>query len=138
VESLANIKHSLTHLNGSKLVNLYGQNIKELATDAEKFTTKLAECLKSITLEVGSSSRSSDIAFSTLCYFVTSAISSFIPEQIQQDNTYSIKISIVNGYINIAWRGDSPRYKALGNSWAVPVILWIGLRIHDALAQNSE
>lgn len=43
-----------------------------------------------------------------------------------------------DGYTDIAWRGDSPRYKALGNSWAVPVILWIGLRIHDALAQNSE
>ena len=28
--------------------------------------------------------------------------------------------------------------KSLDDSWAVPVILWIGLRIHDALAQNSE
>jgi DNA (cytosine-5)-methyltransferase 1 len=28
---------------------------------------------------------------------------------------------------------DSPRYKALGNSWAVPVVRWIGERI-DALA----
>ena len=28
---------------------------------------------------------------------------------------------------------DGPRYKALGNSWAVPVVRWIGERI-DALA----
>jgi DNA (cytosine-5)-methyltransferase 1 len=28
---------------------------------------------------------------------------------------------------------DGPRYKALGNSWAVPVVRWIGERI-DAVA----
>jgi len=38
------------------------------------------------------------------------------------------------GYTNIPWRGkptspDGPRYKALGNSMAVPVIKWIGERI---------
>jgi DNA (cytosine-5)-methyltransferase 1 len=29
---------------------------------------------------------------------------------------------------------DGPRYKALGNSWAVPVVRWIGARIDRALA----
>jgi hypothetical protein len=28
---------------------------------------------------------------------------------------------------------DGPRYKALGNSWAVPNVRWIGVRIHAAL-----
>lgn len=28
---------------------------------------------------------------------------------------------------------DGPRYKALGNSWAVPVVRWIGHRINLAL-----
>jgi DNA (cytosine-5)-methyltransferase 1 len=28
---------------------------------------------------------------------------------------------------------DGPRYKALGNSWAVPNVYWIGKRIHDQL-----
>jgi DNA (cytosine-5)-methyltransferase 1 len=35
-----------------------------------------------------------------------------------------------------AWRVkdvDGPRYKALGNSWAVPVVRWIGRRIEQAL-----
>lgn len=37
-------------------------------------------------------------------------------------------------YTAIPWRGksespDGPRYKALGNSWAVPVVRWIGKRI---------
>ena len=28
---------------------------------------------------------------------------------------------------------DGPRYKALGNSWAVPVVRWIGRRINRSL-----
>jgi DNA (cytosine-5)-methyltransferase 1 len=44
------------------------------------------------------------------------------------------------GYSKIPWRKkpasecpDGPRYKALGNSWAVPVVRWIGERISMAL-----
>ena len=29
---------------------------------------------------------------------------------------------------------DGPRYKALGNSWAVPVVRWIGKRIANEIA----
>jgi DNA (cytosine-5)-methyltransferase 1 len=46
-----------------------------------------------------------------------------------------------DGYTAIPWRGksaeecpDGPRYKALGNSWAVPVVTWIGKRIQKNLA----
>lgn len=42
-----------------------------------------------------------------------------------------------DGYTAIPWRGrpasqcpDGPRYKALGNSWAVPVVAWLGERIY--------
>jgi DNA (cytosine-5)-methyltransferase 1 len=43
-----------------------------------------------------------------------------------------------DGYTNIPWRKaaespDGPRYKALGNSWAVPVVAWLGQRIKDQL-----
>jgi DNA (cytosine-5)-methyltransferase 1 len=43
-----------------------------------------------------------------------------------------------DGYTNIPWRKnpespDGPRYKALGNSWAVPNVRWIGKRIQEAL-----
>ncbi len=44
-------------------------------------------------------------------------------------------------YTAIPWRGrpasecpDGPRYKALGNSWAVPVVRWIGRRIMSEIA----
>lgn len=48
-----------------------------------------------------------------------------------------------DGYTAIPWRGkpadqcpDGPRYKALGNSWAVPNVRWIGQRIVDHLAKR--
>lgn len=45
-----------------------------------------------------------------------------------------------DNYTRIPYRGkpeedcpDSPRYKALGNSWAVPVVRWIGKRMDAAM-----
>jgi site-specific DNA-cytosine methylase len=42
-----------------------------------------------------------------------------------------------DGYTDIKLKGkptpDGPRYKALGNSWAVPVVHWIGKRIQAQL-----
>jgi DNA (cytosine-5)-methyltransferase 1 len=49
------------------------------------------------------------------------------------------------GYTAIPWRKkpasecpDGPRYKALGNSWAVPVVSWIGRRIAAAIAKSDH
>jgi DNA (cytosine-5)-methyltransferase 1 len=49
-----------------------------------------------------------------------------------------------DGYTQIPWRKkpaiecpDGPRYKALGNSWAVPVARWIGERINKVEAWTS-
>ena len=45
-------------------------------------------------------------------------------------------------YTNIPWRGktapDSRRYKAMGNSMAVPVMRWLGQRIADIEEGNNE
>jgi DNA (cytosine-5)-methyltransferase 1 len=50
-----------------------------------------------------------------------------------------------DGYTAIPWRNkpadqcpDGPRYKALGNSWAVPVVRWIGRRIHNAMIRHER
>lgn len=49
-----------------------------------------------------------------------------------------------DGYTAIPWRGkpadqcpDGPRYRSLGNSWAVPVAKWIGQRIDKALSLDQ-
>ena len=48
-------------------------------------------------------------------------------------------------YTLIPYRGkpadkcpDGPRYKALGNSWAVPVVMWIGQRIMEVDQEKSQ
>ena len=50
-----------------------------------------------------------------------------------------------DSYTAIPWRGkpadqcpDGPRYKALGNSWAVPNVRWIGARIAAYLNPNYD
>ena len=47
-------------------------------------------------------------------------------------------------YTKIPYRGksaddcpDSPRYKAIGNSWCVPCVMWIGQRIKKELEKNK-
>ena len=49
-----------------------------------------------------------------------------------------------DGYTQIAWRNkapedcpDGPRYKAMGNSMAVPVMQWIGKRIQMMETAND-
>lgn len=48
-----------------------------------------------------------------------------------------------DGYTNIPWRGrpdspDGPRYKSLGNSWAVPKFRWLGKRIESLMPANDN
>ena len=43
---------------------------------------------------------------------------------------------VPDGFTDIPWRGkghapDSPRYRAIGNGWATPVVRWIGERIAE-------
>lgn len=49
-----------------------------------------------------------------------------------------------DGYTAIPWRKkpadqcpDGPRYRALGNSWAIPVVRWIGQRIDSVLSRGQ-
>lgn len=50
-----------------------------------------------------------------------------------------------DNYTAIPWRKkpasecpDGPRYKALGNSWAVPNVRWLGRRIQSALERTER
>lgn len=136
MESLLSIKN-FSHLkSGNVSVNLCGLEIEELVNDVEIFTTKLNECLKFITSEVGQNSKNSERNLRTLLYCVTVVINSFIQEKIQPKNSYVLNLKISHGYTKIPYRNkpaekcpDGPRYKAIGNSMAVPCMAWIGNRI---------
>lgn len=53
------------------------------------------------------------------------------------DDYSRVPLRNANGKLNGKWAKDGPRYKALGNSMAVPVMAWIGRRI-DAVERLSK
>lgn len=135
-ELQASIKNSLAQKNGSRYVNLSGQEIELLANDAEKFINTKNFLMKSITSEVGPNFQTYEQIIQTLCCCVLSAISSFIPEEILKKSSYEINLSLSHGYTNIPGASDAGRYKALGNSMATPVIKWIGRKIEEAMTYD--
>ena len=85
------------------------------------------------TSDLGQLSQTSDLREATLCCSVLAAIAGFIPSETLPAN-YSLELTVGTPYTDIPWRGkpnspDGPRYKALGNSWAVPVVRYIGQQI---------
>jgi len=125
---------------GNVRAQLSGREIGELVNDAERFTSDLRDCLKFTTSAVEQSSQSYDLSRKTLFSCVAAVICSCIPGQIQSGSSFEISIETVAGWTLIPWRGkpaeecpDGPRYKAIGNSWAVPVARWVGERVQRAV-----
>jgi DNA (cytosine-5)-methyltransferase 1 len=67
----------------------------------------------------------------------------FVHQQMQVRRLTPVEAERLQGfpdnYTRIPWRNkpaeqcpDGPRYKALGNSFAVPVVYWIGKKIQAA------
>lgn len=74
-------------------------------------------------------------------YLLTSAVRRLTPVECERLQGFP------DNYTAIPWRGkpadqcpDGPRYKALGNSWAVPLFAWLGRRIdmHMPLLANND
>ena len=120
---------------GSVYAAACGQEIVGLAKNAEKFTSALTQCTKSITSEVGLTSQTLEQTLEIWSCCVASAISGCIPEEIRNASSYAISVETIGGYTLIPYRNgeaaDGPRYKALGNSMAVPCMAWIGCRIQQ-------
>lgn len=119
------------------------------ATSAEKFgpetagnvsdATKDQNKVTFTTSDLGLITTSSDSTAETLCCSALHAIAGCIPETTLPE-TFSIELTVETPYTAIPWRKksadqcpDGPRYKAIGNSWAVPVVRWIGQRIQKAI-----
>lgn len=70
-------------------------------------------------------------------YVATSAVRRLTPVECERLQGFP------DGYTDIPWRGkpnspDGPRYKALGNSWAVPKFVWLGKRIQQFMPANDN
>lgn len=129
--------------NGNWHVLLCGQEIEELAGDAERFTDVLSQCMKSITSRHGQARQNFALTLQTLSCCVAAAINGFTPER-TTEACFSLLIETLSPYTLIPWRGkpaeecpDGPRYKAIGNSKAVSVVRWIGQRIQRELERTQ-
>jgi len=131
-ESPASTRSFTAPSSGKGHALLSGCEISALASDAEAFTSALSQCMKYTTSHPGLNSQSAGSTLETLSSCVAVAISGFIPKQILTGD-FSLLIEVRTPYTLVPYRNkeaaDGPRYKALGNSMAVPVMRWIGERI---------
>lgn len=59
-------------------------------------------------------------------------------EDLQQTTDYLIALGFTPAAAAVlAHCPDGPRYKSLGNSWAVPVFTWVGTRVERMLNHES-
>ena len=142
-------------LSGDIVVNVSGQEIGERAESVEENIGREIERITSTILDRTQSSHTLDSSLATLCYYVILAIESCIPEDIR-GSLYDLRVTSRSGWTRIPWKihrmlkegetmGDSatyeeiqvaeeecpdgPRYAAIGNSIAVPCLVWIGQRL---------
>ena len=116
--------------NGRWSARWFGLEIKESASDAETLKT---EDITFITSNHSPQPQVSEPTQQTWLCSALSAIGLFIPEGTFSESFAEVVIDVESDHTLIPWRGkmapDGPRYKALGNSMAVPVMRWIGERI---------
>lgn len=131
-----NIRLSFPASSGVTSAEKSGQETKENVSDA----MSVQSLVMSTTSGLGLITTFSDSKVETLCCSVLRAIAGCIPETTLTE-TFSIEMTVETPYTQIPYRNkpasdcpDGPRYRALGNSWAVPVVRWIGLRIQETIA----
>lgn len=80
--------------------------------------------------------------FGSVCSGIEAASVAFGPLGWHAAWLAEILMGFPQGYTAVPHRGkpaaDGPRYKALGNSWAVPCVRWIGSRIQAAEERSSQ
>lgn len=92
------------------------------------------EIAQTITSNYGKQVDNTDSALGPNVVAATSSVRRLTPRECERLQGFP------DDYTRIAWRGrvlglcpDGPRYKAIGNSKAVPVVRWIGHRIQEQL-----
>jgi len=125
--------HFTLPANGSWYARWFGPEKTESASDADASET---EDITSITSNPSLQKLSCEQSQATWLCSALSVIGSFIPKTIPAKSSVRFVLDVESDHTLIPWRGkspelcpDGPRYKALGNSMAVPCMRWIGERI---------
>ena len=127
---------STSRVSGHEFAVLSASEIAGNASDAERLKSATSAFMTSITSPVQRNSPSYEQTLQTWSCFVAAAIASYIPEQIRSGSSFALSVEAITDYLDIPYRGrpaaDGNKYKALGNSMAVPVMRWIGQQIAAA------
>lgn len=133
VELQVSASGSIHRQSGRLPFALCGQEIAALAADAVGDTSTENLLSTYTTYRITHNTQSADQTLKTLFSYVAAAIAGFIPEEIKAASSYVVRLETNQEYLDITYRNkpaaDGPKYKALGNSWAVPCVTWIGQRI---------
>ena len=131
--SQQSIKHSFPLWSGRSIAVGFGRETEERAVDAMSAIATATRLSTSTTLPSGLDTETLHSTLTTLCCCVVHAIAGFIPETTNGASCFVVRLTTTQGYTAVPYRGkpaaDGPRYRALGNSMAVPVMRWIGERI---------
>ncbi len=105
--------------------------VQAVAFDLVQITSKTNRSLSEHGLPAPTMSKASNL------HVATSAVRRLTPVECERLQGFP------DGYTDIPWRGkanspDGPRYKALGNSWAVPKFVWLGQRIKNLMPANDN
>lgn len=94
------------------------------------------------TSEAGVGFQNFEQQLQTWSYCVANVIDSCIRERMSDAPSYVLNVTATTEYLDIIYRkkpaADGPKYKALGNSMAVPVMAWIGGRIDRVHARRPD
>jgi hypothetical protein len=113
--------------NGNRHAVIFGLENEDTVNDAMVI---VSEATKFIISNHGQNTNYSGLIDQTWLCSALNVISSFIPKETSIKNTFKFIIDIESDYTKLPGKApDGPRYKALGNSMAVPVMKWIGERI---------
>jgi hypothetical protein len=136
VASHQNISLSLTEVSGNQNAKTSGGVTEECASNATPDASKAKFTISSL----GHVTVSCDSPTATLLCSVMTATSGFTQSGILPE-TFSVELTTEAGYTQVPHRNkpaaDGPRYKSLGNSWAVPNVAWIGRRIQEVEAMGQ-
>ena len=137
VDYLASVSSSIHRHHGDMPFSLSGAEIVEYASGASAAISTAKRLSMSITSPGGLSSPTCEPDLKTWFSCVAGVIVGSIPSEMRPVNSFTLLLETQSEYLDITVRGkpaaDGPKYKALGNSWAVPNVRWIGARIDRAL-----
>jgi len=110
---------------------------KGAAFAAERGTENRTLFTTYITSTLGQPRQKKDLSETALFSSVIHAIASYTHEITPLAISFSLEVTVILPHTLVPYRNkpaaDGPRYKALGNSMAVPVMAWIGARIQRYL-----